>query len=91
MRFLIPLVVFAGISAFLYLGLGKDPTELPSPLLGKPAPEFNLPVLGQEGVSFSPADMKGKVWLLNIWATWCAACRFELPLAGACDDPVGLL
>lgn len=80
MKYLIPLVVFAGLSAFLLLGLDKDPTRVPSPLLDKPAPEFTLPVLGQSGESFSTADMQGKVWLLNIWATWCAACRVEHPL-----------
>lgn len=80
MRFILPLVVFAGISAFLLAGLDRDPTYVPSPLIGKPAPEFTLPVLGQDGSSFSTADMKGKVWLLNIWATWCVACRVEHPL-----------
>lgn len=80
MRFLLPLVVFLGIGVFLFTGLGKDPTIVPSPLIGKPAPEFTLPVLGQDENSFSTADMEGKVWLLNIWATWCVACRIEHPL-----------
>lgn len=80
MKFLIPLVLFFGMSAFLLVGLDRDPTFVPSPLIGKPAPEFTLPVLGQEGRDFSTSDMKGKVWLLNIWATWCAACRIEHPL-----------
>jgi len=80
MRFLLPLVVFAGIGYFLFSGLGKDPTIVPSPLIDKPAPEFTLPVLGQQVGDFSTEDMKGKVWLLNIWATWCVACRVEHPL-----------
>lgn len=80
MKFLIPLIVFAAISAFLLVGLDKDPTVVPSPLIDKPAPEFTLPVLGQQGETFTTADMQGKVWLLNIWATWCASCRVEHPL-----------
>lgn len=80
MRFAIPLIVFAAIATFLYMGLGRDPREVPSPLIGKPAPEFALPVLKQPDQQFSPAQMQGKVWLFNIWATWCAACRVEHPL-----------
>ncbi len=80
MKYVIPLLVFAAISAFLFVGLDKDPTIVPSPLIDKPAPEFSLPVLGSEGGSFSTADMKGKVWLLNIWATWCVGCRVEHPV-----------
>jgi len=75
MRFAIPLVLFGVIAAFLYRGLGNDPRHVPSPLIGKPAPEFSLPVLGQGDTSFSPSQMKGKVWLFNIWATWCVGCR----------------
>lgn len=80
MRFLLPLIVFVGIGGFLLVGLDRDPTIVPSPLIGKPAPQFTLPVLGQDAANFSTADMEGKVWLLNIWATWCAACRVEHPL-----------
>jgi len=80
MRFAIPLVLFGVIAAFLYRGLSNDPTRVPSPLIGKPAPEFSLPVLGQEGASFSPSQMKGKVWLFNIWGTWCVGCRVEHPV-----------
>lgn len=80
MRFSIPLLVFVLIAGFLYAGLSRDPRYVPSPLIGKPAPEFNLPTLADPAVSFSPAQMEGKVWLFNIWATWCAACRVEHPL-----------
>lgn len=80
MRYLLPLVVFATIAAFLYSGLSKDPRRVPSPLIGQTAPEFNLPTLSTDGQSFSPSQMQGKVWLLNIWATWCAGCRDEHPL-----------
>ena len=79
MRFAIPLVVFAVIAGFLYRGLSNDPRYVPSPLIGKPAPEFALPTLA-DGSEFSPSQMKGKVWLLNIWGTWCLACRVEHPL-----------
>lgn len=80
MRYLLPLVVFATIAAFLYSGLSRDPREVPSPLIGQVAPEFTLPTLLAEQQSFSPSLMQGKVWLLNIWATWCAGCREEHPL-----------
>jgi len=62
------------------MGLGRDPREVPSPLIGQTAPEFALPALLRDQQSFSPSQMKGKVWLLNIWATWCAGCREEHPL-----------
>lgn len=80
MRFAIPLVVFVLVSGFLYRGLALDPREVPSPLIGKPAPAFSLPTLADSEVQFSPAQMKGKVWLLNIWGTWCASCRVEHPV-----------
>jgi cytochrome c biogenesis protein CcmG/thiol:disulfide interchange protein DsbE len=75
----IPLMLFAVLAAFLYVGLYLNPREVPSPYIGKPAPNFTLPVVGQPGASFSPAQAKGKVWLLNIWAPWCVSCRVEHP------------
>jgi cytochrome c biogenesis protein CcmG/thiol:disulfide interchange protein DsbE len=78
-KFLIPLGLFAALVVFLAVGLTRDPREIPSPLVGKPAPEFSLPVLVGDK-PFSPADMKGKVWMFNVWATWCVACREEHPL-----------
>ena len=99
MRFLIPLVLFLGLAVFLALGLTRDPSEVPSPLVGKPAPAFSLPRLsadapaeapagapadpaaaGSAAARFSPADMKGQVWLLNVWASWCVSCRVEHPV-----------
>jgi cytochrome c biogenesis protein CcmG, thiol:disulfide interchange protein DsbE len=65
---------------FLAVGLGLKPSEVPSPLIGKPAPEFTLPKLSDPSKSFSPADMKGQVWLLNVWASWCVACKQEHPV-----------
>ena len=79
-RFLWPLVIFILLVGFLAVGLRLNPREVPSPLVGKAAPAFALPVLQQPDKRFSPADMRGKVWLLNVWASWCATCRDEHPL-----------
>jgi cytochrome c biogenesis protein CcmG, thiol:disulfide interchange protein DsbE len=79
-KFLIPLFLFLIAVGFLAKGLFLDPHEVPSPLVGKPAPKFTAPVLGAAGKTFSTDDMKGKVWLLNAWASWCAACRDEHPV-----------
>jgi cytochrome c biogenesis protein CcmG, thiol:disulfide interchange protein DsbE len=79
-RFLIPLAVFLLLVGFLAAGLRLDPREVPSPLIGKPAPSFDLPVLEQPGKRFAPYDMRGKVWLLNVWASWCVSCRDEHPV-----------
>ena len=73
----IPLVIFLGMAGFFFKGLYLDPREVPSPFINKPAPAFTLPVVGDAGKQFSPADMKGKVWLLNVWAPWCVSCRQE--------------
>jgi cytochrome c biogenesis protein CcmG, thiol:disulfide interchange protein DsbE len=75
----IPLAVFGVLVAFLAVGLNRDPHELPSPLLGKPAPKFELPQLAS-GQRFSPDDLKGQVWMMNVWASWCTACREEHPV-----------
>ena len=80
LKLILPLVLFIVLVGFLGKGLFLDPREVPSPLIGKPAPAFEAPVLGDSGKTFSTADMKGKVWLLNTWASWCAACRDEHPL-----------
>ena len=79
-RFLWPLAIFLLLVGFLAAGLKLDPREVPSPLVGKAAPAFELPVLQQPDKRFSPADMRGKVWLLNVWASWCESCRDEHPL-----------
>lgn len=79
-RFLIPLALFAVLVMFLAVGLNRDPREIPSPLVGKPAPAFRLPQLAQPERKFSPADLQGKVWVLNVWASWCGGCRQEHPL-----------
>ncbi len=73
----LPLVVFLVLVGFFAKGLFLNPREVPSPFIGKAAPAFTLPVVGNPDKTFSPADMKGKVWLLNVWAPWCVSCRQE--------------
>jgi cytochrome c biogenesis protein CcmG/thiol:disulfide interchange protein DsbE len=77
--FLIPLGLFALLLLFLGRGLQLDAREIPSPLVGKPAPTFSLQRLEAGQPVFTPAAMHGQVWLLNVWASWCAPCREELP------------
>lgn len=77
---LIPLFIFAVLVVFLAIGLTRDPHEIPSPLINKPAPQFTAPQLQTPAQMFSSKDMLGKVWLLNTWASWCVACRQEHPL-----------
>ncbi|MCK9283259.1 MAG: DsbE family thiol:disulfide interchange protein [Rhodocyclaceae bacterium] len=79
-RFLFPLVAFLILIGFFAAGLRLNPREVPSPLIGKPAPAFRLTQLHNPGASISPEDMKGKVWLLNVWASWCVSCRQEHPV-----------
>jgi cytochrome c biogenesis protein CcmG/thiol:disulfide interchange protein DsbE len=76
-RFLIPLGIFIVLVGFLAVGLKLDPREVPSPLVGKPAPDFKLALLSDSAKQLSPADLRGKVWLFNVWASWCASCRQE--------------
>jgi cytochrome c biogenesis protein CcmG/thiol:disulfide interchange protein DsbE len=80
LKFAVPLAIFVALVAFFAVGLTRDPREVPSPFIGKPAPAFSLTQLHDEKVAFTPADMKGKVWLLNVWASWCVSCRVEHPL-----------
>jgi len=80
LRFLIPLALFIVLAGFLLRGLFLNPREVPSPLINKPAPQFALAQLAQPDRPFGPQDMKGQVWLLNVWASWCVACRQEHPL-----------
>ena len=80
LRFAFPLAIFAVLAGFLFAGLGLNPREVPSPFIGKPAPSFQLTQLARPEQSFSPGQMRGEVWLLNVWASWCVACRVEHPL-----------
>jgi cytochrome c biogenesis protein CcmG/thiol:disulfide interchange protein DsbE len=80
LKFLIPLVVFLGVSVFLFKGLSLNPREVPSPLIDKPAPAFSLPLLHETGSTLSTNDMRGQVWLLNVFASWCGPCLEEHPI-----------
>jgi len=76
---LLPLALFILLALLLWRGLYLDPTELPSPLIGKPVPKFSLPQVASETL-LTQEDLKGKPALLNVWATWCIACRIEHPV-----------
>ncbi len=78
--FLVPAAVFAGLIVAFAIGLGHDPRLLPSPLLGKPAPRFELPPVRGQTLGLSTADLEGHVSLVNVFASWCVACREEHPL-----------
>lgn len=80
MRFILPFIVFVILAVFMFIGLGLNPREVPSPLIDNEAPAFTLPQLHEPSKQFSPADMKGKVWLFNVWASWCTACLGEHPV-----------
>ncbi|MBC7666021.1 MAG: DsbE family thiol:disulfide interchange protein [Caulobacter sp.] len=79
LKFLIPLVLFGALVGFFWKGLYLDPREVPSPLIGKPAPAFALTQLNQPDHTIRREDLLGKVWMLNVWASWCEACRDEHP------------
>jgi cytochrome c biogenesis protein CcmG, thiol:disulfide interchange protein DsbE len=77
---LVPLLVFVGIAIFLGIGLTRDPREIPSPLIGKPVPEFSLPPVRGRSLGLATADLRGEVSLVNVFASWCVACRDEHPV-----------
>jgi cytochrome c biogenesis protein CcmG, thiol:disulfide interchange protein DsbE len=82
LKYFLPLALFFGLSIFLYMGLSKDPREIPSPLIGKAAPAFSLPLLSGDkpAAPWEPSAMLGQVWLLNVWGSWCAGCLTEHPI-----------
>jgi len=82
MRFVIPLGIFLALAVMLGMGLQRDPRALESALLDQPVPVFELPQLQAQAGSdtFSPQALQGQVWLLNVWASWCAPCRQEMPV-----------
>lgn len=78
-RYLFPVAVFVALLGFLWVGLRLDPRAVPSPLVGRSAPAFQLATLHQPQQQIGPQQLAGKVWLLNVWASWCVACRQEHP------------
>jgi cytochrome c biogenesis protein CcmG/thiol:disulfide interchange protein DsbE len=79
-KYLLPLAAFGVLLVFLGFGLTLNPREVPSPLIDRPAPSFSLPQLDEPQRVLAPADLQGRVWLLNVWASWCVACRQEHPV-----------
>ena len=79
-KVLVPLLLFFGLAGFLAFGLTLNPREVPSPLIDKPAPSFKLARVDDPASAFALEEMRGQVWLLNVWASWCVACRQEHPL-----------
>lgn len=79
-KFLIPLAIFVVLAIFLGRGLSLDPREVPSPLIDKPAPTFSLARLDQPAQMLGTEQLRGQVWVLNVWASWCVACRDEHPV-----------
>jgi len=80
LRFALPLVAFVALVGLLWVGLSLDPRALPSPLVGREAPTFDLPELRNPETRFSSEDMLGKPALFNVWASWCVTCRQEHPM-----------
>ena len=79
-RYVLPLVAVIGLILFLVVGLKRgDPRALPSPYIGKPAPEFELPTLKDPQQTIGSKDLSGQLALVNVWATWCVGCRAEHP------------
>ena len=85
----LPFALFLGMVVFLAVGLQRNPQEIPSPLIGRPAPSFELPG-AQPGQQVSAAQFKGQLTLVNFWATWCAGCKEEHPILMALARQPGL-
>ncbi|MGH6899663.1 MAG: DsbE family thiol:disulfide interchange protein [Geminicoccaceae bacterium] len=80
LAFLLPVAIFGAVAVGLGIGLTRNPQEIPSVLIGKPVPEFSLPPVQGRTLGISSADLKGEVSLVNVFASWCTACRYEHPL-----------
>jgi cytochrome c biogenesis protein CcmG, thiol:disulfide interchange protein DsbE len=76
----VPLIVFAGIAVLLAVGLTLNPREIPSPLVGKPVPRFDLPAVRGRTLGLADADLRGEVSIVNVFASWCVACKEEHPV-----------
>ena len=77
---LVPLAAFAGLVAVLAVGLTLDPRELPSPLIGKQVPRFELPAVRGRTLGLANSDLEGEVSIVNVFASWCVACKEEHPV-----------
>ena len=77
LRWSLPLAIFLVVLGFLFVGLFRDPREVPSPLIGKPAPAFRLPSLQDPSYPVDSSELLGQAWVLNVWGTWCVGCRDE--------------
>ncbi|MEX2125795.1 MAG: DsbE family thiol:disulfide interchange protein [Woeseia sp.] len=92
LRYVLPIAALVIMLPIFLFGLMRDPSELPSPLLNKPAPEFELPSVQDPQVTVSSSDYAGQFALVNVWATWCVGCRHEhdflLTLAGRNEVPI---
>lgn len=86
LKFWLPAAAFAALTVLLAVGLTLNPKEVPSPLIDKPAPSFRLAKLSDPETTFSPSEMQGKVWVLNVWASWCVSCRAEHEVLQALAD-----
>ncbi len=80
LKYLIPLIGFLAMAVLLGIGLTLDPKAVPSTMIGKTAPAFDLPLLDDRKQNFAPKDLTGKRWILNVWASWCVSCRYEHPI-----------
>lgn len=84
---LLPLLVFLALGGLLFAGIRlaetRDPNAIPSPLIGKPAPEFSLPLLHEPDKTLTRADLLGQPYVLNVWGSWCPSCRLEHPFVEA--------
>ena len=91
-RYLLPIVLVAILIPIFVIGLGRNPNELPSPFIGKPAPQFELPTLKDPSRTIGTADFADRAVLVNVWATWCVGCRqehqFLLDLANSGAIPI---
>ena len=91
-KFIVPLVLFAGVMVLFWASLDRDKATLPSPLIGKPAPQFSLPSMSDPAVKVSNADVAGKPYAVNVWGTWCPGCLQEhsalLQIAARKDVPI---
>ena len=76
-RAILPIAIFSVLAGFLYVGLYKDPSLVPSPLIGKPIPSFQLSTLKDADAIITQDNFKGEIALINVWGTWCVACKQE--------------